>query len=271
MMVKIGPHHVFAAIVLFFCLSSHVRAAVIVTEIMYDGPGPNIHKQWIEVQNTGTESVDVGAKTNRLIDKNGKHVLSLTQGSSMLAAQEVAIIAQDPSAFLAQYPTYTGTLFKSSFTLSGAASISFMGDEVSYTSAQGAKGDGNTLQYIARRNAYVAGAPTPGSVPEVPPSMLAVPAKLSMSSASTNKQAKGRSTASRSKHALTSSSSSAYGTRSLAPAATATTAVAGALTGVPYFLRPYGSLAESPWFVGFLALIAFSVFALLVIQRHYKP
>jgi hypothetical protein len=260
-----------------------VHASVRITEIMYDVPGANVKKQWIEIQNIGDAPVDFHTKTARLIDAHGKHVLTVAQGNSLLVPGGISIVAQDPALFLEKYPMYGGSLLKSSFTLSSAATLSVAGTDdvssiasasspsVSYSSELGAKGDGNSLQYRDAEHDYVAGTPTPGLVPLVPPPAIITPAKPLPVQKGSTKQATSNAASSHKKRSVKNSSPSAYDQGSLAPAASAEAEAAGAVFAIPALIQPYTFLFSSPWFAGFIGLIVFSAFAILVIQRHYKP
>lgn len=262
-------------------LPTATHAEVIITEIMYDVPGANAHKQWVEIQNTGTSPEDLGTKDVRLVDHSGKHLLTTSQGSAILGPQSVAIVAQDPSNFLSAFPEYAGTLFKSSFSLTAAGSLfiasskNITGSMATYDSSQGAKGDGNSLQLSG--TTFVPAAPTPGVVPAILPAAIVAPPKLSKGTSGSTKQATHTTKSSPTKRTKKNSSST-YDSGSLAPAATADVAAAGApfsplnvlFAPLGMYLGPYSYLLSSWWFAGFLGLIAFSAFSLFMVQRHNK-
>lgn len=140
-------------------------AGAIISEIMYDLPGTDTGREWIEVQNTGNE--DVSFLKWKLFEANTNHGLTLFQGNATTSASGFMIIADDPVKFLADNPQYGGTLFGSSFSLSNSGETLELkvnnGSmyQTTYASTSGAEGDGNSLHYL--NNGWHAGAPTPGS------------------------------------------------------------------------------------------------------------
>jgi hypothetical protein len=253
------------------------RAAVVVTEIMYNPLGSNAGHQWLELVNTGPDLVDLGAKNIRLFDGSGNHVIK-PYGStkSTLAPGEVAVIAQNPLTFLTDYSLYGGLLFKSALSLS-ASSLIPSADIVGITDTSGtvlakalydpragAAGDGNSLQrtLIDSIAAFKPAAPTPGVAPLVLPAQLSAPVKVKQItlSKSTNKSKQHTSS-------ITSTTSSKnHGKGTVAPATPADAEVAGAL---PTF-GPLESLLASPLFAAFLGLLAFSTFSLILIQQRSR-
>jgi hypothetical protein len=156
-------------IVLFFPpVISH--AQILVNEIMYDVSGTDTGREWVEIFNSGSPVTIVTGSGNgswRFSDNSGAHTLTLSNGNITINDGGYAVIASDPSLFLTDNPGFTGTIFKSSFSLSniggtlslkdGSGSIL---DTYSYASSQGAGGDGNSLQKI--ENGWIAALPTPG-------------------------------------------------------------------------------------------------------------
>jgi|GEM_PF-797169 len=140
-------------------------AGATITEIMYDLPGTDTGREWIEAHNTG--SGDVSLLKWKLFEANTNHGLTLFQGSATTSADGFAIIADDPAKFLLDNPTYSGTLYKSSFSLSNTGEtleLRLDGVAVSqatYASSAGAAGDGNSLHRVG--NEWQATTPTPGS------------------------------------------------------------------------------------------------------------
>lgn len=134
---------------------------------MYDLEGTDTDREWIEVYNDGS-SVDL--TTWKFFEANTNHTLVLSQGSGTLSTGSFAVIVQNPSAFLSDWPGYSGTIFDSSFSLSNESgetigmkdgSLSLI-DEVTYAgSVNGGAGDGNSI--IGSGSSWSAGAPTPGS------------------------------------------------------------------------------------------------------------
>jgi hypothetical protein len=231
----------YIALALFMAsiLPSYAQAQLVITKVMANPVGSNAGRQWIEISNTGTTSVDLGAKNIRLYTTSGNHLIKANTGSdTMLLPNSIGVIAENPMSFLFDYPDYAGKLFKSSFTLPQAGLVGIV------------QTDGTVLV----RKSYVA-----------PPT----PAKPASVSKSTTKRATTRTTSS-SKSQLKSSNKKSYdSTGTLAPAAASDDAAAGAVFTLPALLVPAEPYLATTWFAGFLALIIFSGFSLIVIQRHY--
>ena len=214
----------------------HAHAALLVTEIMYNPIGANTGHQWVEITNTGNELVDLSGKEVRFFDASGNHLLKqYGAGNLLMVPGSVSIVAQNPVTFLSDFPSYAGTLIKSSFTLTaeGLVGIALTDGTVltksSYDSRLGALGDGNSLQHIQNKPSGILqpGTPTPGIYPVTAPKILIPPVKLSAPKLSTNKRA-GLSARTSSSN---SSSKNNYGKGTLAPPASANTEAGGALSG----------------------------------------
>ncbi|MSU56220.1 MAG: PKD domain-containing protein [Candidatus Taylorbacteria bacterium] len=164
-----------------FAVPGLVFASVAITEIMYDLPGTDTGREWVEVQNTG--STEISFLKWKLFEANTNHGLTLFQGNATTSASGFAIIADDPTKFLTDNPSYSGTLFKSSFSLLNTGeTFELKLDNVSvsqttYTSGAGGAGDGNSLHFA--NNAWQPGVPTPGTEtanpPPAPPQIPDVP------------------------------------------------------------------------------------------------
>jgi hypothetical protein len=158
-----------------------VHAQLAITELMYDLEGGDSGREWIEVQNVGTESIALSEW--KLFESDSNHGLT-TEGSDALAPGQFAIIADDPGKFRADWPSYAGLVVNSSFSLSNTGeslALRCCGkdptdrDTVSYTSETGAAGDGNSLH--RNGSGWGVGAPSPGSGAVLAP--IAVPAEAS--------------------------------------------------------------------------------------------
>jgi len=148
---------------LFVPFAAH--AAFSFTEIMFDAPGTDAKHEWVEVQNLGG-SVDMS--DFKFFEANVNHGLTLVAGSATVPGGGFAIIADDATTFLTDFPSFTGTLFDATFSLSNSGEALVLRDgsltdvaTASYTGDLGATGDGNTLNYL--NNILVPRAPTPGS------------------------------------------------------------------------------------------------------------
>lgn len=142
-----------------FCTFANVEF----TEIMYDVSGSDTGREWMEIMaDTATDLSDW-----KFFEANTNHALTIVKGAALLPAGGFAVIADNTEKFLLDFPAFAGTLFDSSFSLSNTGeTISLRNanladiDTVSYTSEQGAVGDGNSLQKI--NGQWVAASTTPG-------------------------------------------------------------------------------------------------------------
>lgn len=166
----------FLAGLLFALPLSAMAVSAAITEIMYDLAGTDTDREWIEVHNTGSESISFADW--KFVEGNTNHGLVLSRGTATTPAGGFAVIADDPAKFLLDWPSFSGTLFDSSFSLgNGGETLSLkfgdtVVDTVTYASTTGAAGDGNSLQKTGAN--WQALAPTPGAVssgaPSAPPS-----------------------------------------------------------------------------------------------------
>lgn len=142
-------------------------ASVRISEVMYDLEGTDTGREWIEIENIGSASVDLS--NYRLLEAGVNHTLTLIEGSAVLAPGGVAVIADDTAKFKADWPAFGGTLFDSAFSLSntgetlsikdGSLAIE---DTATYSSDLGGAGDGSSLHRSG--STFSPGSPTPGSV-----------------------------------------------------------------------------------------------------------
>lgn len=149
---------------LFFFLATPVFADVSISEIMYDLEGTDSGREWVEVYNDGSNSVDLS--TWKFFENGSKHGL-IPVGGGLLPAGGYAIIADNTNTFKTDWPAFSGLLFDSAFSLSNTgeslALVNSSGETVgniSYGSDMGATGDGNSLQYNG--GSWIFGTPTPG-------------------------------------------------------------------------------------------------------------
>lgn len=142
-------------------------ANVTFNEIMYDAPGADTDQEWIELYNGGDGAADL--LDWRFHEQDTDHRLVFLSQISVINAGGYAVIVSDEVNFRTTYPEYTGTLFKSSFSLSNVGeeiilkdpSLLIM-DTLVYPAELGAGGDGSTLAKID--SAWQVGSATPGSV-----------------------------------------------------------------------------------------------------------
>ncbi|MBP7832047.1 MAG: lamin tail domain-containing protein [Candidatus Pacebacteria bacterium] len=133
---------------------------------MYDPTGGDTNHEWIELENTGDSAVDISGW--KLFEGTSNHSLASILGGTEIAPHSFAVIADNAATFQLDWPQMTGVLFDSVFSLSNAGeSISIKDstgavvDEITYTAAAGATGDGNSL--AGSGQTWTATIPTPGS------------------------------------------------------------------------------------------------------------
>lgn len=167
----------FLCAVIFF-VPQGAFAVVEISEIMYDLPGSDSGREWIELHNTGTESIDISRW--KLFENEVHHGLVAKQGT-VLVAGEYAIIADDIVKFSADWPQFKGLLFSSSFSLANTGELlviknasSTVIESQAYDSSIGARGNGNTLNLV--NATFVERAPSPGSAVSAAP----LPVKVSV-------------------------------------------------------------------------------------------
>lgn len=157
-----------AIIILFvvFAVPASAHASLQITEIMYDVSGTDSGREWIEITNTGGAVEDVSEY--KLFEDNTGHGIAVISGSATLSPGSAGIIVTDQAKFGADWPAYTGPLYKSSFSLSNTGEVLGLKDaaltlvdSISYSSELGAQGD--ALSLLRSGTALVAGTPTPGS------------------------------------------------------------------------------------------------------------
>ena len=87
---------------------------IVITEIMANPSGTDGNREWIEIYNNDIVSVDMTGW--KFFEAGSNHGLSLSQGSLTLAPGDFAVIVDDPSDFLTDYPGFTGNIFDSTWT-----------------------------------------------------------------------------------------------------------------------------------------------------------
>lgn len=145
-----------------------VSAQVTITEFMYDAPGTDDKQEWVEIYNGGSTAVDL---TKWKINDGSNHVLNVPPknggvGSITIQPGGYAILASDAPTFVTAYPNVanvidtTLSLSNTSGTIQLIDDAGAVADTVTYAKAQGAAGDGNTLQWNG--STYVPGTSSPG-------------------------------------------------------------------------------------------------------------
>ncbi len=145
-----------------------VQAQTVITEIMYDAPGSDTNREWVEIHNIGSEMVDMlQIELIEATENTGRITLFEDTNPKDIAPGEFAIITTDASKFRADFPNFTGKLFKNTFSLTNSAGKNLtlrrdgaILDSYLYDVTLGAAGDGNTLQ--KNESTWTAAPATPG-------------------------------------------------------------------------------------------------------------
>ena len=147
-----------------------VSAQVVISEIMYDlEEGSDSGREWIEVFNSGSGSVTL--TDWRLFEGETNHKISAHTASESVPSGGYAVVADNPTKFLADWPGFSGLLFDSAFSLSNSGESLILRngdlvdkDSISYTTDMGASGNGDSLHRTSSgANTFQAMLPTPGS------------------------------------------------------------------------------------------------------------
>jgi len=150
------------------------NAEVIITEIMYNPNGPDTYSEYIEIYNSGNETVNLTNYTicdsnfyPGYINKSDKKIYSNT--SLNLTADSFAIIT-DGGSGTEVYDKFNVSPSLSLHTFSSSIcgglsntekTISLNSKNITYSSELGANGDNNSLQLF--NETWVSAKPTPGS------------------------------------------------------------------------------------------------------------
>jgi len=159
----------FANLALSFTVSlipQVAAASIVITEIMYDVPGSDSGREWIEIFNDGVEPVSLEGW--RFLEGGTKHKLTAVLGGNTVQSKSYAIIADNADNFRTDFSGFSGQLFDSVFSLSNAGETLGLSDgnganvfSTSYQGSQGAVGDGNSLNLSG--GSFIPRAPTPGA------------------------------------------------------------------------------------------------------------
>lgn len=164
---------IFLLVVLFLFSRSHlVFASPVINELMYDLDGADT--DWVEVYNEGSEDIDLTSFNLLISNSTSNHGIVKHSGSSILHSGDYGVIvsSSDITDFINKWGS-GDNIFTASFSLSNDTEKVEInnGDKnsplssVTYSSSQGASGDGNSLQLI--NGSWVAASPTPGSVNKI--------------------------------------------------------------------------------------------------------
>lgn len=147
---------------------------IVINEIMYDLEESDTDREWVEILNLGSDSVDL---TNWRLEEGGtNHTLTLKQGDINLGPGNFALIVDNYDKFIQEHAGFSQTVIDSSFSLLNTGEILRIKDsadgniidEVNYSSDWRAAGDGNSLQRQSD-GSWLSAQPTPGEQNETNP------------------------------------------------------------------------------------------------------
>jgi hypothetical protein len=156
----------------FFLFTRIAHAQIVINEIMYDLPGTDTDHEWVEVYNDGSLPVTVlgGSGNGKWRFNDGaSHLLSATaaSGSMTIPAGGYAVFAGNASVFLSDHSGFSGTVIDTTMSLLNTGGTLKVLDEngaeldsVTYSSGNGATGDGHSLQNTGSN--WISATPTPG-------------------------------------------------------------------------------------------------------------
>ncbi len=124
-----------------------------INEIMYNLPGLDRNREWIELFNGGPEDINITGWKLFGYSTHSYHPFTLGRGSMVIPSGGYAIVAADATTFLNEHPACNCTVIESGFWLSNIGdsitlkdASSAIIDAVSYPNSGGASGNGKTLE-----------------------------------------------------------------------------------------------------------------------------
>jgi hypothetical protein len=154
-----------------FILINLANAQLFFSEIMYDCPGSDAKKEWIEIYNSGEE---INLTEFKINEGGANHKLNFYLGNEIILPGEFVVIADNPKTFMAEFLYFNETIFDTSFNSGLSAKgenlilkdiNSNILDNITYNASIGAKGNGHTLCLID--NHWEECLPTPGIVNKI--------------------------------------------------------------------------------------------------------
>jgi hypothetical protein len=140
--------------------------AVYFSEIMYDPQGSDSTREWIEIFNDTSTSIDFTSW--KFFESGTNHGIVSFSGGTTVSPSGYAVIADNPVKFMTDYPSYSGVLYDSSFSLSNTGEQLILKDgtltavdTVTYNTALGGNDDGSSLSFIS--SLWTRGSATPGA------------------------------------------------------------------------------------------------------------
>ncbi len=161
----------FVGVFLFFGVRV-AHADILINEIMYTPASGSAH-EWLEIYNSGNDQVDL-TNWRFFNNENDSSPLSLKKGTAILASGGYAIITKTLDGFMADWSSFSGTVFTSSTFSLPDNSLTYntykgvfsdtnktIGSFVTYDTNLGGT-NGTSLSKI--NNLWTSGVPTPGLV-----------------------------------------------------------------------------------------------------------
>ena len=155
-------------VTIFVTISSITSVqAIYFSEIMFDPIGSDSPREWVEIYNDTGSSINF--TTWKFFESGVNHGLTSYSGGTNVSSGAYAIIADNAQQFLSDYPSYSGVLYDSSFSLSNSGEQLILKDgtlsaidTVTYNVTIGGNNDGSTLLKID--GTWVRGSATPGNI-----------------------------------------------------------------------------------------------------------
>lgn len=154
----------FVLLAVVFLVSSYNVSALKITEILFQPSDTESGREWVEIYNDSSESIDIGSY--RFYENSTSHKINPIS-SPILGTGEYLVIIQEPTKFFADYPTFSGKVATSSFALSNSGeALAFKTSSGavadSYTYNPSASGAGNGLSEQLVNGAWTKGSASPG-------------------------------------------------------------------------------------------------------------
>jgi hypothetical protein len=154
-------------ILIFLFLSFRFVFALTITEIMYNPEGNDTGREWIEVFNNSSETINILSGKNGWKINDGKN--HLFEEDLTIYPQEIFVIVQDKSLFLKDYPNFQGKIIQANFSLKNESGKIQIFDEqkrlraeISYQSSCGGGGNGYSIFFennVCKENKTKGGTP----------------------------------------------------------------------------------------------------------------
>jgi hypothetical protein len=100
--------------IFLFLIPSISYSQIQIVEVMANPEGSDTDREWIRIYNSGSE---VNMNLYRFLEAGVNHKILEGNSGISLGSGEHGIIADNVDNFLSEYPDYSGSVFKSSFSL----------------------------------------------------------------------------------------------------------------------------------------------------------